>query len=287
MLGAKLLMSTSFHPQTDGATERANRSVAQIFRTSIRADQHDWLGKVPLVEFALNSSINSSMGFAPFELNYGDVRSMLFDVRPQDNVPAGVRAYGIQAMQNLFDAHDAIISARVFQTHYSNKKRRNDPEIERGSRVYLSTQNIKLPKGRASKLLPKFIGPYTVLESHPKTSTYWLDLPEGLTNRNLHDMFHVSLLHPFVPSNELLFPDRSKPKPYDFGAPQEAEEFVDEITSHSWKRNKVLFKVHWTLGDVTHEPYSTVRKLKALDNYLALVGVSQWQDLPRKTRKTG
>jgi len=43
VLGAKLLMSTSFHPQTDGQTERANRSVGQIFRTMVRHDQKDWV----------------------------------------------------------------------------------------------------------------------------------------------------------------------------------------------------------------------------------------------------
>jgi len=49
----ELLMSTAFHPQTDGATERANRTIGQILRSIIRADQKDWARKIP------------------FELNYG------------------------------------------------------------------------------------------------------------------------------------------------------------------------------------------------------------------------
>lgn len=114
-------MSTSFHPQTDGATERANRSIGQIFRTSIRADQHDWLVKVPIVEFAINSSVNESTGFARFELNYGFVPSMMFKIPDSEEIPAGVRVFGVQAMQNMFDAHDAIIAARVFQTYHANK----------------------------------------------------------------------------------------------------------------------------------------------------------------------
>ena len=52
-------MSTVFHPQTDGATERANRSTAQILRTVVSNDQKDWLGKCPMVEFAINSSVNA------------------------------------------------------------------------------------------------------------------------------------------------------------------------------------------------------------------------------------
>jgi hypothetical protein len=71
LLGTKLLMSTAFHPETDGASERAIRSIAQILRSMVKPDQKDWVEKIPLVEFAINSSISKSTGFAPFELNYG------------------------------------------------------------------------------------------------------------------------------------------------------------------------------------------------------------------------
>ena len=64
-------MTTAFHPQTDGATERANRSIAQILRTVVSNDQRDWSDKSLMVEFAINSSINATTGCAPFELNHG------------------------------------------------------------------------------------------------------------------------------------------------------------------------------------------------------------------------
>ena len=70
-MGSKLLMSTVFHLQMDGATEQANRSIAQILRTVVSNDQKDWLGKCPMVEFAINSSVNATMGYTPFELNHG------------------------------------------------------------------------------------------------------------------------------------------------------------------------------------------------------------------------
>jgi len=59
VLGTKLLMSTSFHPQIDGASERSIRLVAQILQVLIRPDQQDWLNKIPMVEFALNSAISN------------------------------------------------------------------------------------------------------------------------------------------------------------------------------------------------------------------------------------
>ena len=76
MLGTKLMMSTSFHPQTDGATERANRVINTVLRAVIQPDQSDWYEKLPLVEFAINSSENKSTGYAPFELNYGYIPTL-------------------------------------------------------------------------------------------------------------------------------------------------------------------------------------------------------------------
>jgi hypothetical protein len=69
LMGAKLLMSTSFHPQMDGVTERANRSVGQLFQAAISPDQKDWVYKIPMMEFAINTSISESTGFMPFELD--------------------------------------------------------------------------------------------------------------------------------------------------------------------------------------------------------------------------
>ena len=71
LMGTKLLMSTAFHPQTDGATESANHSIRQILRMIINDDQSDWAGKCPMVEFALNSSVSATTGFTPFKLNQG------------------------------------------------------------------------------------------------------------------------------------------------------------------------------------------------------------------------
>ena len=70
LMGSKLLMSTAFHPQTDGAMEQANRSIAQVLKMVVANDQKDWSSKCPMVEFAINSSVNATTGYAPFELNY-------------------------------------------------------------------------------------------------------------------------------------------------------------------------------------------------------------------------
>src|SRR5882762_2526214 len=70
-VGTKLLMSTSFHPQTDGHLERVIHSIGQILHSVVSLDQNNWVPQIPLTEFMLNSSINNSSGFAPVKLSYG------------------------------------------------------------------------------------------------------------------------------------------------------------------------------------------------------------------------
>jgi hypothetical protein len=286
LLGTKLMMSTAFHPQTDGATERANRTVNGIMRAVIAPDQKDWVRKLPMVEFAINSAQGKSTGYAPFELNYTYVPTLrgLLDRIPATLKP-GVRNYASKAQENLLEAHDAIIAARVDQTHFANRKRRPEPQYKVSDRVWLSTENLTMPKGRARKWLPKFIGPFTIIEAQPESSNYVLDLPMEMSVRNIHPRFHASKLRPAVPNDDQIFPKRDAQYAYDYGEADDMEWGVDQILSHRWKGRSVEFLVKWTLGDTTWEPLRGVDELEALDRYLELFGLkgSEWRKLPRRS----
>ena len=71
LIGTKLRMSSAYHPQSDGATERANRTVTQMLRQCVHENQKDWVMKLPAIEFAINSARSASTGYAPFFLNFG------------------------------------------------------------------------------------------------------------------------------------------------------------------------------------------------------------------------
>jgi hypothetical protein len=120
ILGTRLLMSMLFHPQTDGQTECANWNVGQIFCTVVCADQRDWYDRIDLMEFAINASILETTRYAPFKLNGGHMPSMICEIRSDNVIPKGIKEFATHALQNLADAHDAIIELRVFQTHKSN-----------------------------------------------------------------------------------------------------------------------------------------------------------------------
>jgi transposase InsO family protein len=101
LLGTKLLMSTSFHPQTDGASERAIRSVGQLLRVMVRPDQKNWRDKIPMAEFAINSSISGSTGFALFELNYGYMPTFTGGITPVETAQPGVKQFVQRAIDNM------------------------------------------------------------------------------------------------------------------------------------------------------------------------------------------
>ena len=193
LMGTKLLMSTAFHPQTDGATERENHSIGQILRMIINDDQKNWADKCPMVELALNSSVSATTGFTPFELNQGYM--------PQIGMPTsfdtmfkGVKPFTLQAKWDLMVAHDTIIANCVQQTFHANKKCHASDLYHVGDHMYLSTQNLTLPKGRVRKLVPKYIGPYKVVKAHNEASTVTLKLPQALVARRISPTFHMGLV---------------------------------------------------------------------------------------------
>ena len=95
-----------------------------------------------------------------------------------------------------------------------------------GDEVYLLTQNLTLPKGRARKLVPKYIGPYKVVKAHNEASTVMLELPLALIAQRISPTFHTGLIWKFVANNKELFSKRDAKSFYDFGQDDEQEWLV-------------------------------------------------------------
>jgi hypothetical protein len=116
LIGTSLKMSSAYHPETDGSTERANRTVTQMLHQCIGEKQADWVAKLPAIEFAINSAHSESTGYAPFFLNTGRMpRSMIWDSARSNEYPT-VRTFALQKKLALMSAHDSILAARIKQT---------------------------------------------------------------------------------------------------------------------------------------------------------------------------
>jgi transposase InsO family protein len=277
LIGVNLKMSTAYHPQTDGATERANKTMVQMLRQCVSPDQKDWVMKLPAIEFAMNSARSETTGFSPFFLNYGRVPDTM--IWNNNSEYPGVRIFAQRMKDAIMTAHDAIIAARVYQTFQANKHRRPIEFVE-GDLVYLSTTNLNLPKGRSRKLVPKYIGPYRVNKVKSPGASYELDLPAELRSRGVHPVFHTSLLRPHVPNDDRRFPGRELRQLSAFErAPKEY--LIDKIVDHYGKGKEALFKVVWRSGDSTWMTYRDVSQADVLRPYCELMGVRDVDSLPK------
>ena len=162
-------------------------------------------------------------------------------------------------VQNLNDAYDVIIVCWVFQKVQADKHQSIEPDIKVGSKVFIATKDLALPKGRAGKFLPKFIGPYLVLDTNLRVSTYRLNLPVEMKTQNIHPMFHVTILRPYHPNNDTRFLGREMVTPYDYGELDD-KTGVESIDGHQWKGKSLEFHVKWVDGTDSWEAWFNVEE---------------------------
>lgn len=104
-------------------------------------------------------------------------------------------------------------------------------------------------------------------------------MPSHLKQRGVLDVFHSSLLRIHIPNNDQLFPGRLDTQLTD-GPGNSREWAVDKINNHVRKAEEAVFEITWKSGDVTWMPYYQIRHLRALDEYLNLMGVTDVFQLP-------
>ncbi|KAJ0513979.1 putative nucleotidyltransferase, Ribonuclease H [Helianthus annuus] len=241
--GSKLNMSTTFHPQTDGQSERTIQTLEDMLRACVMDLGGSWDKHLPLVEFSYNNSYHTSIGAAPFEALYGrKCRSPLCWADAGDRQLVGPDVVQ-ETTDKIAQIRDRISAARDRQKTYADLKRKPQ-EFEVGDMVLLKVSPWKgvARFGKRGKLNPRYIGPFKVLE-RIGTVAYKLDLPAELNN--VHDTFHVSNLkrsptqvNVAIPTDEIHIDDTLH--------------FVEEpVEVTDWKVNKTrrssvkLVKVPW------------------------------------------
>lgn len=130
-LGTKLVMSTAYHPQTDGQTERANRTLEEMLRSYVNITQSDWDEHLSVLEMAYNNSKQISTGFSPFYLNTGQEIQMPLDLalgaaRACKNPEAADRI--LELRKDLQLAKDSIRKAQQRQGHYADHELEHDED---------------------------------------------------------------------------------------------------------------------------------------------------------------
>ena len=241
LLGTRLAMSVSNHPQTDGQTERANRTLQDILRAMVNDNQSDWDQHLIKAEFAYNNSVQASTGHTPFYLNYGQHPRM-----PMTSVAEGAtRVPAVLEMLSelrtgLTKTKENIKKSQERQSRVANQHRRPH-EFIIGDLVWLFADNINRPDVQCNKFAAKFEGPFPITALIGDTSVR-LKLP---VSWHINDSFHVSMLKKYVGNDVSAFTGRGMPPPPP--ALDEAEDLweVERCLQKRRNRQQVLVLVKW------------------------------------------
>ena len=274
--GIKHRASSAYHPQTDGASEHTNKKINQLIHFHVEQNQKGWLRALPQVRFSIMNTVNRSTGYSPFQLKYGRSPRVIhplvdMPLRPsREHISA--REVITKLTQDVADAKDNLMVAKISQLYHANKNRRDDLEYEIGNSVMLSTlhrQREHKLKGekRVAKFMLWFDGPYLIIDMHKKASEVTLDIP---TQPNAYPSFHMSLVKPFTANDAAKYPSRTLAEPGPIMVDVVEEYTVSKIVTHRKIGHGYQFRVQFEGWGPEHERWIAGRELEdneALDIY--------------------
>lgn len=287
-------LSTAFHPQTDGQTERQNQTLETYLRIFVNNEQDNWASLLPLAEFAYNNSTHSATKVTPFSVVYKWQPRVSWEHPTLDDAIAeskSKRIRGLQERLRRFEHARDSITKRLDEAMKVQKKyydaRHQPMEFKANEFVLLSTENLKLKRPKKS-LWPKYVGPFQVIEPCGKLA-YRLRLPETW---RIHDVINISRLEKWRGNNHPYEGPVTAPDDVEFESEQEYE--VECILDHAVDDDEVLhFRVKWVgyddPEDITWEPAEHMSHARAIVNsYMRehdVAPASQGRNASRRKRK--
>jgi hypothetical protein len=255
-LGIQQNLSSAFHPQTDGISERKNQWVEQYLRLVTSNAPEDWAQSLSIATAVHNNRVNSTTGLSPNQILLGYETTLHpSETQPSNNEAAQRRSELLKRKRE--QAIDAI--NKTAKTHEAIP-----PQFRVGDQVWLEASNLKLHHQK-TKLAPKRYGPFRVIKEISPVA-YRIQLP---TSWGIHNVFHASLLSPYHETTAH-GPNYSRPPPDLIDGEEEYE--VERIINHRRHgRSRVLqYFVKWKgypESDNTWEPADQVHAPELLKGY--------------------
>ena len=261
LLDVKLNLSTPYHPQTDGQTERVNQSLKLYLRLYCNYLQDNWSKLLTLAEFSYNNISHSSTKYSPFFANYGQHPRAL----PIPDKPANTASpYADKYIQDISKIHNTLVTNinhanELYAKHY-NAKRQTTPEFTVGSKVWIDTHNIRTTRP-SKKLDYKKLGPFEIIQKI-SSHAYKLQLPKDI---KIHPVFHVSCLEPYIENN---IPSHIQSLPLPVTVNHELEYEVNHILDSRLIRKQLEYLVDWKGYDTSHRSWEPKSNLTNAANLI-------------------
>jgi hypothetical protein len=251
-LGINHALTTAYHPQSNGQTERANQEVEQHLRLFVNARHDDWVNHLPTAEFVLNSRLHTAHHTSPFEVMYGYRPDFTIPPGPPTKYPAlNSRMQQLQETRKEIEAALRMEKRTMKETFEAGKPAPHT--FTPGQKVWLSSKDINTPHP-SRKLAPRQLGPYEVSERTGEL-TYRLNLPPSM---HQHPVFHVDRLSPWNGNDVNGF---NVPPPPPVQVEDELEYEVESILDSRKYRNQHQYLVKWKGYDAGHNSWEPATHL--------------------------
>jgi RNase H-like domain found in reverse transcriptase/Reverse transcriptase (RNA-dependent DNA polymerase)/Integrase zinc binding domain/Chromo (CHRromatin Organisation MOdifier) domain/Domain of unknown function (DUF4939)/Retroviral aspartyl protease/Integrase core domain len=235
--GISQSISTAYHPQTDGQTERVNQCLEQYLRVYSDYKQTNWVKNLSFAELCYNSQFHSAIKMSPFQATYGYEPPLDWSTELIPESPPSLQEYLFEVKNNIDVIREELRLAQDSAKEFADRKRRFE-SFEIGDQVFVNRQYIKTTRP-CLKLDWKKIGPFQV-EKKINSVTYRLKLPKSM--KKIHNVFHVSLLSPCKRS----YPEKNASKPPPIIIDRSGDLFeVEDILDIKKDHGKFQFLVSW------------------------------------------
>ena len=239
-LKQEINMSSAYHPETNGQTERMNKEVSIYLRNFVNGRQDNWADWLPLAEFAINNRDSSVTGHSPFYLNHGRHPNTNFSWKPATTNESAAQ-FAAQQAKAWQDAQAAIDLAAGTTKKYEDTHRAKPRDYKVGDLVYVDNSNFRRTRA-SSKLDMQRYGPYAILEIIGE-GAYRVDIPKSWMRIN--PVFRESHLTPHVPPAAPHQAAAPRPTPETIGDEDdhyELEDIIDERMFNGRHQYRCVFK---------------------------------------------
>nr|GEU75088.1 putative reverse transcriptase domain-containing protein [Tanacetum cinerariifolium] len=243
VLGTKLHMSTAYHPENDGQSERTIQTLEDMLPFCVMDFGGSWDTHLPLVEFSYNNSYHTSIKCAPFEALYGrKCRSPVIWTEVGESQLIGPEIVQ-ETIEKIIRIKERLKTARSRQKSYADK-RRKPLKFKVGDRVLLKVSRWKgvIRFGKKGKMAPRYVGPFKIVECVGPVA-YRLKLPQELSC--VHDTFHVSNLKKCLAEPDVQVPLDEIEIDENLHFVEEPIEIVERDVKKLKRRRIPLVKVRW------------------------------------------